>query len=180
MVRVRLFVLSGIAAGTLFLVAQNQGPVQGEPTYQYLRDSYVQKKEDFVMPQPWVQWSLEDTYCMEKNIFHEAGVESFEGKLAVGTVTINRLIDGRWGDTICEVVYAHKQFSWTLSEQLRAEKPTGELWIESQEAAAWVLQAYRHPHTDSSLHYHADYVSPRWARQKTEVATIGAHIFYDN
>ena len=49
--------------------------------------------------------------CLTKNIFHEAGVEPFEGKIAVAQVTFNRLNSGRWGNDICSVVYAKKQFN---------------------------------------------------------------------
>jgi len=32
--------------------------------------------------------------------------------------------------------------------------------------------------THGSTHYHADYVSPKWANQMTHTVTIGDHIFY--
>ncbi|MBE5963220.1 MAG: cell wall hydrolase [Lachnospiraceae bacterium] len=41
----------------------------------------------------------------------EAVGESYEGQLAVANVVINRMLDGYWGDTISDVVYAPGQFS---------------------------------------------------------------------
>ena len=32
--------------------------------------------------------------------------------------------------------------------------------------------------TDGATHYHADYVSPSWAKTKTRTTEIGDHIFY--
>ena len=32
--------------------------------------------------------------------------------------------------------------------------------------------------TDGATHYHADYVTPSWARTKTKTIEIGDHIFY--
>ena len=44
-------------------------------------------------------------------IASEALSESYEGKLAVANVIINRLISGKWGNSISDVVYAKGQFS---------------------------------------------------------------------
>lgn len=45
-----------------------------------------------------------DLECLAKNIFYESGMESYEGKVAVGMVTINRSQDGRFPNSICGVV----------------------------------------------------------------------------
>jgi spore germination cell wall hydrolase CwlJ-like protein len=38
------------------------------------------------------------------------------------------------------------------------------------------LEGFRLPSLDQALYYHADYVNPRWGKEK--LATIGRHIFY--
>lgn len=45
-----------------------------------------------------------DEECLARNIFHEAGNEPEEGKVAVGMVTINRVRSGQFEKTICGVV----------------------------------------------------------------------------
>ena len=45
-----------------------------------------------------------DLKCLSKNIFYEAASEPEEGKVAVGLVTLNRAQDGRFGNSICDVV----------------------------------------------------------------------------
>jgi spore germination cell wall hydrolase CwlJ-like protein len=55
---------------------------------------------------PWIDFSVssKDEDCLARNIFYEAGSESEEGKAAVAIVTINRVKDGRFGNSICGVV----------------------------------------------------------------------------
>ena len=43
--------------------------------------------------------------CLAKNIYYEAGYESFEGKVAVAQVTINRANSGDFPSDICGVIY---------------------------------------------------------------------------
>jgi spore germination cell wall hydrolase CwlJ-like protein len=54
--------------------------------------------------------------CMAKNIYYEAASESFEGKLAVAQVTMNRVNSKKFPSNVCDVVYQKTgstyQFSW--------------------------------------------------------------------
>ena len=124
--------------------------------------------------------SNEEKKCLAKNIFFEAGIEPIEGKIAVAQVTMNRLETKRWGDDVCTVVYARKQFSWTLEKKKVNEKPSGPLWKESVIALEKFIQGYRIVGLENSRHYHADYIEkPYWAKKKRTVETIGQHIFYE-
>jgi spore germination cell wall hydrolase CwlJ-like protein len=123
--------------------------------------------------------SQKEIDCLSKNIYHEAGVESISGKIAVAQVTHNRLLSGRWGRDICSVVYAKAQFSWTLDRQKRTEQPKGQLWLESQQAARKFITGLRVKNLERSTHYHADYIEiPRWAVSTKIVHKIGQHVFY--
>lgn len=53
----------------------------------------------------------EEIYLLATVIASEALSESYEGKLAVANVIINRLLKGNWGNTITKVIYAPGQFS---------------------------------------------------------------------
>jgi len=55
---------------------------------------------------PWITFkvSSKDEECLARNIYYEASGEPEEGKAAVGIVTINRVLDGNFGKTICAVV----------------------------------------------------------------------------
>ena len=39
--------------------------------------------------------------CLAQNIYYEAGSETFEGKVAVAQVTMNRLESGRFANNVC-------------------------------------------------------------------------------
>lgn len=114
--------------------------------------------------------------CLAHNIYYEAGVEDYKGKIAVAQVTWNRLKNGRWGDTVCKVVYGKHQFSWTKQ---RKPKPAGQLWQDSQAAARDFLRGVRLAILRDSKFYHATWISaPSWTDPMTVKATIGQHIFY--
>lgn len=132
-----------------------------------------------VVPGTTVEYTEEDEECLTKNIFFEAGVEKKKGKIAVGQVTINRVKAGRWGSTICEVVYAPSQFSWTLFKDKLNEVPSGPNWVESQEAAKLVLKGEKLKHLEDAHFYHTDYIAtPKWADNKYKISQVGKHIFY--
>lgn len=123
-----------------------------------------------------VKYNEQDQDCLAKNIYYEAGIESEEGKYAVAQVTLNRLKSGRWGDTICSVVYSKAQFSWTLKKKL--EKPQGQAWEDSQWVAHRVLAGDRVHQLKEAMYYHADYVSPYWKKSVLKIQQVGQHIFY--
>jgi spore germination cell wall hydrolase CwlJ-like protein len=123
-----------------------------------------------------VSYSERDEDCLAKNIYYEAGIESEHGKYAVAQVTLNRLSTGRWGNTICSVVYSKAQFSWTLKKKL--EKPVGQAWEDSRWIAHRVLAGDRVPPLKEAIFYHADYVSPYWKKSVVKIQQVGQHIFY--
>ena len=55
--------------------------------------------------------NTKDLDCLARNIYYEAGLESEEGKVAVGLVTINRSNDQKFPNTICGVVNQKTVFS---------------------------------------------------------------------
>lgn len=122
--------------------------------------------------------SRQDINCLAKNIYHEARFEPYIGKLAVAQVTFNRALDGRWGDSICDVVYAKKQFSWTLKKSLRNKK----LPNKRLKAILHVVDRFQHGvrviELDDAKWYHANYVSPKWRADYKKINQIGLHIFY--
>jgi spore germination cell wall hydrolase CwlJ-like protein len=123
--------------------------------------------------------------CLARNIYHEAGGEPFEGKVAVAQVTLNRVESGQFPSDVCKVVYQKNvvyekvlcQFSW-YCEQASLKKPmNGPVYIESMEVAKKVLlEGFRLPSVKDALYFHGDYINPGWKRER--VAKIGRHIFY--
>lgn len=124
--------------------------------------------------------------CLAENIYYEAGSESFEGKLAVAQVTINRVSSGKFKSTICGVVKQKDvvngsmvcQFSWfcNMAQNMIRNKYQ---WEESLVVARKALTepvAHDILYQQHALYYHATYVKPGW--NKPVVTKIGNHIFY--
>jgi N-acetylmuramoyl-L-alanine amidase len=120
-----------------------------------------------------------DLFCLAKNIFHEAGVEDELGMFAVAQVTINRVRNANYPDTICDVVMQPSQFSWANVRTRRWTHPTGPKWDLSKKIARQVIEdGYRILALQSAMFYHADYSSPEWSDPSAAIAQIGTHIFY--
>jgi len=124
--------------------------------------------------------------CLARNIYWEAATESFEGKVGVAQVTLNRVESGRFPGDICGVVYQKNivydkvicQFSWYCESKHRVKSVHPALYQESMEVAKKVLlEGFRLPGLKEALYYHADYVNPQW-KNKEKITKIGAHIFY--
>jgi spore germination cell wall hydrolase CwlJ-like protein len=124
--------------------------------------------------------------CLAENIYYEAGGESFEGKLAVAQVTMNRVSDGRFKSSICGVVKQKDivngsmvcQFSWfcNIAHNIIRNKYQ---WEESLVVARKALTepvAHDILHQQKALYFHATHVKPGW--NKPVVTKIGNHIFY--
>ena len=123
----------------------------------------------------------EDIRCLARNIYHEARFEPYIGKIAVAQVTFNRVLDGKWGDTICKVVYARKQFSWTMNKNLKNKMPHGKHWNQAVHVAQMFQYGVRVRDINPNVKwYHADYVSPKWRYDYQRVSKLGQHIFYSN
>jgi spore germination cell wall hydrolase CwlJ-like protein len=139
------------------------------------------------MPAGYVsaQEKIKQLDCLTRNIYWEAASEPFEGKVAVAQVTMNRLESGRFGDSVCGVIYQKNviyekvicQFSWVCETTHKVKPVYQPLWKESELVAKKVLlENFRLPGLKDALFYHADYVSPGW--KKPKIDKIGRHIFY--
>ena len=135
--------------------------------------------------------------CLAKNIYHEARDQGTAGKLAVSAVVMNRVNDTRFPNTVCGVVmqgptrpswkdpttsYPIKnrcQFSWYCDGASDDPKDS-----ESFKKALDLSNLMMHNKikfidiTDGALFYHADYVTPSWAKTKQKTVEIQDHIFY--
>jgi len=142
-----------------------------------LNDRVDQLEDVVVKTNHGIKYTKSDIDCLTRNIYYEAGNQSDVGKYAVATVTLNRIRAGRWGDTVCKVVYAKAQFSWTMAKKLH--KPDPDVWQRSRDIAVSSLHGYRVKSLQKSLLYHADYIkAPNWADPSYKITQIGTHIFY--
>jgi len=130
-----------------------------------------------------VDFIRNETECLAKNIYFEANLESAEGKLAVATVTMNRVKSGLFPHTVCGVVLDQSskgcQFSWVCDGKTDIVRNRND-YIKSVELAEDVLLSNRRSRIISPdvMYYHANYVEPKWAKTMKLFTTIGAHLFY--
>ena len=124
-------------------------------------------------------YSAEDHVCMAKNIYFEARNESLQGQMAIALVTLQRVKDYRYPNTVCGVVYENKQFSW-YSDGLSDRPRNSESYDDIALLASAMLDTETSvfDFTYGSTHYHADYVSPYWNEYMILKAKIDTHIFY--
>jgi|TARA_R110000851_G_scaffold280401_1_gene433695 spore germination cell wall hydrolase CwlJ-like protein len=131
-----------------------------------------------------------ELYCLAMNIYHESRAELVVGQYAVADVTINRVYDTRYPNTICGVVmqgYKHAsgqmkrnkcQFSWYCDGKSDQVHDTDRWRIAQEVAYRSVKEKKFRGITEGATHYHATYVSPSWRTSLDLVGSIGAHIFY--
>lgn len=153
-------------------------PAPKQPTQIKKTTARVAYKSRIYNNKTFIKMSNQEFECLARNIYHEARFEPYIGKLAVAQVTFNRVLDGKWGHSFCDVVYAHKQFSWTLDKNLRNQKPHGVRWEQIKHVAKMFQNGVRVRDLDKAKWYHASYVSPRWQNDFKRITKIQTHIFY--
>lgn len=120
--------------------------------------------------------------CLATNIAREAPDEPYAGKLAVATVTMNRVQSRSFPKSVCAVVYQRNrvgcQFSWTCEK--RTVHINSATYNEAVDIAKKVLDGLRLPAIKNSTYFHNTHVAPRWMHDRdiTRVTQIGRHIFY--
>ncbi|MFA7287423.1 MAG: cell wall hydrolase [Melioribacteraceae bacterium] len=174
-------ILFGLGFYILFAFAFMQSEKKADSLQEQVNTLTNELDEKFNLDFYWIspentkKLSDEEEHILALNIYFESGVEDYSGKIAVAQVTLNRVNSNKYGDTVKEVVYSPSQFSWTLKER---ENPEGVLWEESKRAARDFNKGLRIKELDTCTSYHADYVSPKWAKSCDPVVKIGKHIFY--
>lgn len=126
--------------------------------------------------------------CLASNIYFEGRNQSDRGKIAIGLVTMNRVVSNKFANSVCSVVEQRAkgtcQFSWWCDAKLRARALARRFveqdsYDEIHRIAAWIYFYYNRIEdiTHGATFYHATYVQPRW-KNVEQTVRIGDHIFY--
>jgi spore germination cell wall hydrolase CwlJ-like protein len=131
-----------------------------------------------ILPQP-----AADPLCLATTVYLEARNQSELGQRAVAEVALRRQESGQWGESVCSVVTAPKQFAPTIVSP-RQRVSNLESWERAVRIALeaqkdWQLPPeQRREVVPGASHFAApDIASPRW-RHYPRVATIGDHTFF--
>lgn len=120
---------------------------------------------------------VKELECMALNIYYEASGEPYEGKLAVATVTMNRVEHPGYPHTVCGVVFQPWQFSWTMFP--RNPISNLERYREAKNIAFEVIYEGKRLETvENSMYYHNQTVNPKWSQEMFPIRRIGEHTFY--
>lgn len=131
-----------------------------------------------LLPQP-----VADPLCLTTTVYLEARDQSELGQRAVAEVALRRQNSGHWGNSMCEVVTARRQFAPAILHPGHRLKNQN-AWERSARIAFEALRDWSHPNgaqrevVPGASHFAAhDLVSPPWATS-APVAVIGDHSFY--
>ena len=206
-----LFLLLSVATiGAIAVVVPNlvdtNKYIASEPFEEKL-ERIVEPKINFdVVIKPKISFDVEEARCLAENVYHEARNQGTAGWLAVASVTMNRVTDGRFPNTICEVVFQaetkeswktkgkkdilaserifnpirHRcQFSWYCDGK-SDDINNVSIYMEIMQFSRLILtsQVMMFDITDGATFYHADSITPSWAKSKIKTIEIGDHIFY--
>jgi len=129
---------------------------------------------------------LAEHRCLTEALYYEARSEGASGEKAVAEVVFHRLSSGKYGDSICAVVYEGAenkvcQFSFTCNGDMKRPREIV-AWNQAEELAAQIFtgEVKLRNLTGGATSYHANYVKPYWAPTLKRTAQIGKHIFYRN
>ena len=132
----------------------------------------------------------DDFDCLVEALYHEARSESLLGMLSVANVILTRKESSNYPNTICKVVHQGKYWKdnpvrdkchfsyWCDGRPERFTDIVG--LIKSINVAEMSLKGIQVRQTVGSTHYHASYVTPRWASNPhfKSLGQLGNHIFY--
>ena len=133
-------------------------------------------EEDIIMKQvaPPVSaktYEEEALYWLSRAIFSESGNQPMNGRIAVGTVILNRVANDAFPNTVKEVVFAPNQFS-PVSMGTIYRDPDQDSIIAAKLCLDGVREAGESLYFNTTTMY-------SWADQSREyVCTIGGHKFY--
>jgi len=99
--------------------ALNLDPGDGERVEANMLTSIKETKRDPIT------MTEDEIYLFATIIYTEAGNQKYEGKLAVANVIINRLLSGRYGKKLKDVIYAPGQFAGAAPELVARAQSRG-------------------------------------------------------
>ena len=108
----------------------------------------------------------EDTVLLARTIYALGKNESYETKLALGTVVMNRVDNPWFEDELGGVLRQQQQF------------PSGERYDEESLKAAHAVLSGKRTLSSDAVYYRAADASAQWG-EEGRVATVGSYSFYN-
>ena len=159
-------------------------PIKGEPTSMLIKEEPVFTYSDEeptpipIKEEPVFTYSDEELDLLSRLVQAEGGIESYECKLAIASVVMNRIKSEEFPDTMEEVIYQRKpnvQFSVILKNKGKApiDSPASD---DAIKAAKYVLENGS-TLPDDVLVFYASYCDEGWVTSRKTYQQIDSTIF---
>lgn len=165
------FLICAVLAGTPLSTSQN------------IHVSYNAPVKQKVGYKPYTKILNErEVKCLADNIYFEARSEKDVGKRAIALVTLNRLKDEDYPNTICKIVHQRNQykcqFAWTCTKKMKVNDHYS--YTHCRKIAKHVLMNYgvMYDVTKGATNFHRKDIRPTWANPRKKTIAIGKHVFY--
>lgn len=116
----------------------------------------------------------EDFDLMTKVVYAESNAEPYEGKVAVASVILNRLVNSKFPNTIEGVIKQKNAFSCVINGNIDV--------TPNEEASIAVIEAIRgnDPTNDALFFYNPEIATSKWMHTvpKANIISIGKHVFF--
>jgi len=156
----------GAASGSTHHVAQSSRTVQAIPPAIATTTKRIRTKTSGM--------AMRDMKCLASAIWHEAGNQPKEGRIAVAEVVLTRTRSGKYPKRPCAVVAQKQQFSFVV-KGIVPSVPIEHV-DEIMEIAKGVVEGTMRSRVRGAMWFHATYSHPNWNIRR--VGQIGEHIFY--
>lgn len=115
-----------------------------------------------------------DIYLMSQIVYAESKGEPYEGKVAVASVILNRVLSPKFPDTIENVIFQPNAFSCVINGQISV--------VPSEDCFNAVYEAINgnDPTGEALFFYNPDIATCTWMRgiEKSNPTPIGQHVFF--
>lgn len=134
-------------------------------------DEYV---EVFSQNDRMIYLTQDDIYLMSQIVYAESKGEPFEGKVAVASVILNRVLSPNFPNTVEEVVFQRNAFSCVIDNEINVS-PSQECFDAVYEAISG-----HDPTREALFFYNPETATCAWMQHvdKTNVTPIGHHVFF--
>lgn len=128
----------------------------------------------------------EELDCLAKNVLYESGGESLRGQRAVAHVTLNRVNDDRYPDSVCSVIQQSRlvgkrrvcQFGWWCAGRGRVT-PEGVRWQIVRQVAYEAMTGQSDDPTNGALNFQIKRYQKRLpGHVRARATVIGNHVFF--
>ena len=113
--------------------------------------------------------------CLTRVMYFESNRSSEDGMLGVGTVVMNRYASGKYGNSICAVIGAPRQFAPGVLSRAMTEPKSA---ARAAKIADEVLKGRRHPKVGKAEFFHTAGYEPGYNNMRY-VSIEGGNAFYE-